>query len=109
MVPVSTLRTWERRYDIPITSRTIGGHRRYTIRAIDELRLMRDEIARGTRAADAAVSARLLSEPAEPARHFVDAFLAAAEAMDPGEVRGCLDDAVGALGLGQTGHEVMRP
>jgi methanogenic corrinoid protein MtbC1 len=108
-VPVSTLRSWERRYDVPMTSRTIGGHRRYTTRAIDELRLMRDEIARGKRAADAAVSARLLLEPAEPARHFVDAFLAAAEAMDPGRVRMCLDDAVGELGLGETVDEVMMP
>ena len=49
-VPVSTLRSWERRYDVPTTSRTTGGHRRYTKRAIDELRLMRDEIARGKRA-----------------------------------------------------------
>jgi DNA-binding transcriptional MerR regulator len=62
-VPVSTLRSWERRYDVPATSRTIGGHRRYTKVAIDELRLMRDEIARGKRAADAAASARLLLQP----------------------------------------------
>jgi methanogenic corrinoid protein MtbC1 len=108
-VPVPTLRSWERRYDVPLTSRTIGGHRRYTTRAIDELRLMRDEIARGKRAADAAVSARLLLEPAESARPFIDTFLAAAEAMDPGRVRLCLDDAVGELGLGETVDEVMMP
>jgi MerR family transcriptional regulator, light-induced transcriptional regulator len=108
-VPVSTLRSWERRYDVPMTSRTIGGHRRYTSRAIDELRLMRDEIARGKRAADAAVSARLLLEPAESARHFVDDFLAAAQAMDPRWVRVCLDDAVRELGLGEAVDEVVMP
>jgi MerR family transcriptional regulator, light-induced transcriptional regulator len=108
-VPISTLRSWERRYDVPMTSRTVGGHRRYTIRAIDELRLMRDEIARGKRAGDAAVSARLLLEPAEPARRFIDAFLAAVQAMDPGRVRMCLDDAVGELGLGATVDDVMMP
>ena len=108
-VPVATLRSWERRYDVPMTLRTIGGHRRYTSRAIDELRLMRDEIARGKRAAEPAVSARLLLEPAEPARHFVDAFLAAAEAMDPGGIRMCLDDAAGELGLGDAVDEVMMP
>ena len=85
-VPVSTLRSWERRYDLPTTSRTSGGHRRYTKVAIDELRLMRDEIARGKRAADAAASARLLLQPAEPARRFIDAFLDAAQAMEPGRV-----------------------
>ena len=55
-VPVSTLRSWERRYDVPMTARTTGGHRRYTKLAIDELRLMRDEIARGKRAGEAAVA-----------------------------------------------------
>jgi MerR family transcriptional regulator, light-induced transcriptional regulator len=108
-VPVSTLRSWERRYDVPLTARTSGGHRRYTNRAIDELRLMRDEIARGKRAGDAAVSARLLLEPAEQARPFVDAFLAAAQAMDPGRVRASLDAAVGELGLGATIDEVLMP
>ena len=82
-IPVSTLRSWERRYDIPMTSRTSGGHRRYNDLAMDELRLMRDEIARGKRAGDAAVSARLLLQPAEPARRFIDAFLDAAQAMEP--------------------------
>ena len=67
-VPVSTLRSWEQRNDIPRTSRTSGGHRRYTTTAIDEVRLMRDEIARGKRAGEAAVSARLLlSHLARPA------------------------------------------
>ena len=108
-VPASTLRSWERRYDLPTTSRTIGGHRRYTMVAIDELRLMRDEIARGKRAADAAASARLLLQPAEPARRFIDAFLDAAQAMEPGRVRTSLDDATEELGLGPTIDEVMMP
>ena len=108
-VPVSTLRSWERRYDLPTTSRTIGGHRRYTMVAIDELRLMRDEIARGKRAADAAASARLLLQPAEPARRFIDAFLDAAQAMEPGRIRTSLDDATEELGLGPTIDEVMMP
>jgi methanogenic corrinoid protein MtbC1 len=108
-VPVSTLRSWERRYDVPMTARTTGGHRRYTKRAIDELRLMRDEIARGKRAGEAAVSARLLLQPAEPARPFVDAFLAAAQAMQPDQVRVALDDAHNQLGLGAAIDEVLMP
>lgn len=28
-VPAPTLRSWERRYDLPTTGRTPGGHRRY--------------------------------------------------------------------------------
>ena len=108
-VPVSTLRSWERRYDVPMTARTTGGHRRYTKLAIDELRLMRDEIARGKRAGDAAVSARLLLRPADSARPFIDAFLAAAQAMQPAQVRVTLDDANGELGIGATMDEVLMP
>ena len=108
-VPVSTLRSWERRYDVPTTARTTGGHRRYTTRALDELRLMRDEITRGKRAADAAVSARLLLEPPASARRFVDAFLDAAQGMDPAGVRMCLDQALGELGLGETIDDVLMP
>ena len=108
-VPVSTLRSWERRYDLPMTSRTSGGHRRYTERAIDELRLMRDEIARGKRAGDAAVSARLLLHPAERARPFIETFLAAAQSMDSERVRRSLDAAAAELGLGPTIDEVMMP
>jgi MerR family transcriptional regulator, light-induced transcriptional regulator len=106
-VPVSTLRSWERRYDVPMTARTTGGHRRYTKLAIDELRLMRDEIARGKRAGEAAVSARLLLQPAEPARPFIDAFLSAAQAMQPTQVRVALDNAYRELGLGMTIDEVL--
>jgi MerR family transcriptional regulator, light-induced transcriptional regulator len=108
-VPVSTLRSWEQRYAIPMTSRTSGGHRRYTMRAIDELRLMRDEIARGKRAGDAAVSARLLLHPAEQARPFIETFLAAAQSMNSERVRTTLDDAATELGLGQTVDEVVMP
>jgi hypothetical protein len=108
-VPVSTLRSWERRYDVPMTARTTGGHRRYTKLAIDELRLMRDEIARGKRAGEAAVSARLLLQPTEPARPFIDAFLVAAQAMQPARVRVTLDDATSELGLGATIDEVLMP
>jgi MerR family transcriptional regulator, light-induced transcriptional regulator len=108
-VPVSTLRSWERRYDIPRTARTTGGHRRYGRTAIDELRLMRDEIARGKRAGQAAVSARLLLEPPEPARALVEAFLVAAQAMDPAHVRSCLDAAAEQLGLDAALDEVMMP
>ena len=44
-VPAATLRSWERRYGLPTTLRSLGGHRRYTFAALNQLRLMRDEIA----------------------------------------------------------------
>lgn len=108
-VPVSTLRSWEARYGLPRTSRTEGGHRRYLTAALDELALMRDEIARGKRAAEAAASTRLLLGRAGPARGFVDRVLARAREMDPVAVRECLDDSARELGLGATIDDVLLP
>ena len=54
-VPAPTLRSWERRYGLPTTDRSSGGHRRYSEEALVQLRLMRDEVARGRRAADVLV------------------------------------------------------
>ena len=108
-VPVSTLRSWELRYGLPRTARTEGGHRRYLAAALDELRLMRDEIARGKRAAEAAASTRLLLGRAGPARGFVDRLLTAARDMDPGMARVCLDDSAHELGLGATIDDVLLP
>jgi DICT domain-containing protein len=34
-VPVSTLRTWETRYGLPVPRRVAGGHRRYDTEAVD--------------------------------------------------------------------------
>jgi methanogenic corrinoid protein MtbC1 len=108
-VPVSTLRTWEQRYSVPGIVRTRGGHRRYPAEAIDELRIIRDEIARGRRAGQAATTARLLVDPDEPGRDLVDRFLDAARAMDQGGVRSCLDDAAARLGRGATVDLVLVP
>jgi DNA-binding transcriptional MerR regulator len=108
-VPVSTLRTWEHRYSVPGIVRTRGGHRRYPAEAVDELRIIRDEIARGRRAGDAATTARLLVDSDEPGRDLVDRFLDAARAMDQGGIRSCLDDAAERLGLGGTVDLVLVP
>jgi DNA-binding transcriptional MerR regulator len=108
-VPTTTLRSWERRYDIPTTPRTPGGHRRYDVQALNELRLMRDEIARGKRAAAARASVRRLVQQPEPARSMVAEFLAAAQAMDPARVRSCLDHTVDTIGLGAAIDEVIMP
>ena len=53
-VPGPTLRSWERRYGLPTTTRSLGGHRRYRSAELIQLSLMRDEIAIGRQAADAA-------------------------------------------------------
>ena len=106
-VPAPTLRSWERRYGLPTTPRTEGGHRRYPDLALQQLRLMRDEIARGQRAADAARSVRMLLDQAEPER--IKQFLTASEQMAPGAVRDALDHANEALGLEATLDLVLMP
>jgi DNA-binding transcriptional MerR regulator len=108
-VPVSTLRTWEHRYAVPGVVRTRGGHRRYPTQVIDELRIIRDEIARGRRAGDAASTARLLVDSDEPGRDLVDRFLGAARALDQRGIRSCLDDSARRLGLGATVDLVLVP
>jgi MerR family transcriptional regulator, light-induced transcriptional regulator len=108
-VPAPTLRAWELRYGVPQTPRSTGGHRRYSGEAINQIRLMRDEIARGRRAADAATAVRTMLSQAGPAREHVDAVLAASEQMEPRTVRAVLDRALDDLGLAAALDEVLMP
>ncbi len=39
-VSVPTLLSWERRYGFPQPTRTPGGHRRYTLEQVDQLRAL---------------------------------------------------------------------
>ena len=84
-VPAPTIRSWERRYGIPDTPRSRGGHRRYQTGELSALRMMRDEIARGRRAADAAALVRLGTNATSPNQPFIAAFLEAAYRLDPTE------------------------
>jgi DNA-binding transcriptional MerR regulator len=52
-VPTETLRTWERRYGVPVASRTDGGHRLYPASAIDHIRLISRALEQGIRASQA--------------------------------------------------------
>jgi len=108
-VPAPTLRAWERRYGVPLTRRSEGGHRRYTEAALRELRLMRDEIARGRRAGEAARSVRALLEQSGAARGLVDDFLDASDRLDPARMRAVLDRAVETLSLDTAVDEVLMP
>ena len=108
-VPAPTLRSWERRYGVPTTSRSAGGHRRYAEVDLRQIRVMRDEIARGKRAADAALSVRLLLDEAHPERSRIDTILTAAERMDSSTIRGILDEALDELDLGLAIDDVLMP
>ena len=49
-IPIPTLRTWERRYNFPVSERTEGNHRLYDVSLIPHLRLVVETLAKGHRA-----------------------------------------------------------
>ncbi len=51
-VPVESLRTWERRYGVPVAERLPSGHRRYALGQVDHLRLCRLATDAGFRPGD---------------------------------------------------------
>ncbi len=108
-VPMPTLRSWELRYRIPESPRTPGKHRRYGDSEVHAIRLMRDEIARGTRASVAAQSVRSLLSIDGHAADLISAVLSASNCCDPGGIRVALDTAAGRLGVGVCIDEVLLP
>ncbi len=108
-VPMPTLRSWELRYGIPGASRASGTHRRYSSAELHALRLMRDEIARGTRAGAAARAVKASLGQSGPAADFVAALLAASTAYDAVAVRDQLDAAASELGLAGCLDDVLFP
>lgn len=108
-IPAPTLRAWELRYGVPDAPRSAGGHRRYSAEAVNHVRLMRDEIARGRQAAEAARAVRALMAQTGQPRALVDAMLAASEALEPRTVRAVLDRAADELGLAAAVDEVLMP
>jgi methanogenic corrinoid protein MtbC1 len=51
-IPITTIRTWERRYGYPIAERKPSGHRVYPLSAVPRLRRVTAALARGYRAAE---------------------------------------------------------
>jgi DNA-binding transcriptional MerR regulator/methylmalonyl-CoA mutase cobalamin-binding subunit len=106
-VPAPTIRSWERRYGVPVPGRSHGGHRRYTPEQLQMLQRMRDEISRGRRAVEAA--ALVKAAQTESMNPLVAAFLQAAQRFDPSGIEQTLDAACRELGLGRTVDEVLLP
>ena len=108
-VPAPTLRSWERRYGVPTTTRSAGGHRRYTADALAQLRLMRDEIARGKDASSAAQAVRAMRNPDNPMLDRVNQLLAAVADRRSQGVRTVLECSHADLGLAVTVDQVLMP
>lgn len=108
-VPAATIRSWERRYGVLKTPRTVGGHRRYTPVDVAAIRLMRDEVDKGRRPADAAVLVRDGGDPAEPYRSLVEAFLRVTQTLDARQLDSLLDHSRDRLGIDATINDVILP
>lgn len=108
-VPGPTLRSWERRYGLATATRSTGGHRRYQSVELVQLGLMRDEIASGRRAGDAARWVLGILDEANPQIVRVRAMLAGSRALDRGAIRAVLVAAYAEIGLVVTLDEVVVP
>ena len=108
-VPAPTIRSWERRYGIGRTSRTTGRHRRYDVSGLAELRDLRDAIAAGRRAGDAAELIQKRARERERNPTFIEGILAASREFDAAAIRKWLDAAAASLGLYRTVDVVILP
>jgi DNA-binding transcriptional MerR regulator len=106
-VPAPTLRSWERRYSLPVGHRTAGGHRRYTPEDVLVLQRLRDEIALGRPPAAAAAFA--VESVQAPATVLVEELIAGALELDSLRVIASLDRARMLLGLDSAVDEVLMP
>jgi methanogenic corrinoid protein MtbC1 len=106
-IPAPTIRSWERRYGVPVTSRSQGGHRRYSAEQLRTLHSMRDLVAGGLRAVDAATQVKsALSTSPEP---LIESFLEAAHDLQPGAIIEILGTGRQALGLDRTLDQILFP
>lgn len=115
-VPVVTLRSWETRYGIGSGHRTAGGHRRYERDGVERLQRMRNLIAAGTTAREAArLSA--MATPVGDDRSAPDVWTAResrdlvdrASAFDVAALTDQLDACLAVRGLRVAWEQVIGP
>lgn len=106
-VPASTIRGWEQRDGLVVGRLSERGERRYSEVDLAALGRMRDELAAGRTAAEAAalVNATLSATPTE----LSAALLAAAHRFDSAGVLEVLDRSSWLHGLGATVDDVLFP
>ncbi|MEV5967118.1 MerR family transcriptional regulator [Kribbella sp. NPDC051952] len=114
-IPAVTLRSWERRYDIGPSQRSPGQHRRYNRADVERLQRMRNLIAAGMPAREAAPlsaaatagtdrdSAELWSE--HEAQYLVDLASSARLQLLADELQSCLTQ----RGVASAWDQVIRP
>jgi len=107
------LRTWERRYGIPLPSRSPSGRRLYNDDDISLIRRMAALLDAGMSAAQAAEAARSADltphEPPAVQHQLVGVIAEAAERYDESALVEALRQAIGELGWPGALHEVVFP
>lgn len=104
------LRAWERRYGLLQPIRTDGGFRLYTDEDAARVERMKDALAEGLSAAEAA--RRALAQGRSPERALEGArerLVAAAQAYDEGELQAVLDEAFAGFSLETVLQELILP
>ena len=108
-VPAPTLRAWERRYGVPASPRTLGGHRRYSIGDLDQVAMLREEISLGMRAAEAASTVREVGSPSARTGELIALVVGAARAGRPRDMADALEISRQESGLAVTVDDVVMP
>jgi MerR family transcriptional regulator, light-induced transcriptional regulator len=98
-LPVATIRVWERRYGLPESVRTEGGHRRFGPDEVRQLSWMLAEVSRGRPPREAAALLhRQEADRRRPAYGFVRALLERHGDAKQADARRVLDAAAERLG-----------
>jgi DNA-binding transcriptional MerR regulator len=108
-VTTSTLRSWERRYNLTRPQRTTGAHRRYTAADLTRLTSMRQLIARGMPAAQAAALISPSTAPGPTPGEIAARLREATSALDAGHVSALLHGALLRHGTTVTWEQILSP
>lgn len=102
-LPVATIRVWERRYGLPESARTEGGHRRFGPAEVEQLHWMLGEVSKGRPPREAAaLLRRRTSDRRCPTYSFVRALLERHGDAEEPDVPRVLDAAAERLGPTRT-------
>jgi DNA-binding transcriptional MerR regulator len=108
-IPIPTIRSWERRYGFPMPARTGGRHRRYGPAEAEQLRRVRDEVARGHPTHEAVRLVRDAATAEGPAAVLLRRFVDEAMRLDPDGLRAALHDAAEAIGVDPAIRDIVLP
>jgi DNA-binding transcriptional MerR regulator len=108
-VTASTLRSWERRYNLTGPQRTVGAHRRYTAADLARLTAMRQLIAHGMPTAQAAALVAPGNAPGPSPARLAARLRDAADTLDTGHVSAIMHGALLRYRTTVTWEQILAP